>query len=178
MINLILSLIYLMLPAYIANMMPVFVKKINFLNTPVDFNKKYKGKPVLGSHKTWRGLFFGVLGAVIIAYIQFLLQKYPAFSNISLLDYSDWFAVGFLLGFGALSGDIIKSFFKRRVNIKPGKPWIPWDQLDYAVGAMLFIYPVYPLPFMQMIIILSISFFGHILFNHLGYYLKIRKQKW
>jgi len=174
----IIKCIYFMLPAYLANMMPVFAKKINFLNIPVDFNKKWKGKPILGSHKTWRGLFFGVLAGIIIAYIQFLLYKFPSFANVSFIDYSKWFLIGLLLSSGALAGDMAESFFKRRADIKPGKPFIPWDQLDYAVGAVLFVFIVYPLSFLQIITILLISFLGHILFSHIGYYLKLKKVKW
>ncbi|MBW2977452.1 CDP-2,3-bis-(O-geranylgeranyl)-sn-glycerol synthase [Candidatus Woesearchaeota archaeon] len=178
MLMFLLSVLYFMLPAYFANMAPVFVRKIKFLDSSIDFNKKYKGKPILGKHKTWRGLFFGVLFGIVVAYIQYLLYGYSSFSNISFVDYNNWFIIGFLLSFGALVGDSVKSFFKRRVGVKPGKPFIPWDQIDYAIGAIFFIYFVYALTVAQMIAILLISFFGHILINHLGYYLGIREVKW
>lgn len=173
-----LQCIYFMLPAYFANMAPVFVRKIRFLDYPIDFNKKWKGKPILGSHKTWRGLFFGVLAGIITAYIQNLLLKYPLFAELSFAEYSDWLLIGFLLSFGALAGDSVKSFFKRRVNIKPGKPFIPWDQIDYSIGSIIFVYIIQPLTFMQIAAIVLISFFGHILINHAGYYLKIREVRW
>ena len=86
--------------------------------------------------------------------------------------------LGLLLSSGALVGDMVESFFKRRANVKPGKPFIPWDQLDYVVGALLFVYFIYPLTIAKIIIILLISVFGHILFSHLGYYLKLKKVKW
>jgi len=178
MINLILKVFYLMIPVYFANMTPVFTRKINFLNYPVDFNKKFKGKPILGSHKTFRGFFFGILAGIIITYIQFLLQRYPAFASISLFDYSNWIVIGFLLGCGSLIGDSTKSFFKRRANIKPGKPFIPWDQLDYSIGSLLFISFIYLLPWEIIITTLVLNFLLHIVANHLGYYLKIRKVKW
>jgi len=178
MIQLILISIYLMLPAYLANMMPVFVKKINFLNYPVDFNKKFKNKPILGTHKTFRGLFFGIIVGIIIAYIQYLLRNYSFFANISLLNYEYWILIGFLLGFGALVGDMAKSFFKRRVNIKPGAKFIPWDQLDYSIGSLLFISIIF-IPSWQIILtVLILNFLLHISANHIGYYLKIREVKW
>lgn len=167
-----------MLPAYFANMAPVFVRRIKFLDIPVDFDKKFKGKPIFGSHKTWRGLFFGILFGVVVAYIQFRLNSSAFFAGLSFVDYSNWFVLGLLLSLGALVGDLVKSFFKRRVGVKPGKRFIPWDQIDYAVGAILFVYIVHALTAMQIVLILLISFFGHILINHLGYYLKIRKVKW
>ena len=142
MIDFIASVFYLMLPAYFANMAPVLVKDIHlfdFLAKPIDFGKKIKGKPILGSHKTFRGFIFGVIFALIIAYVQHILYRYPFFSSISFINYSNWIAVGFLLGFGALFGDSVKSFFKRRVGIKPGHRFIPWDELDYTIGSLLFI---------------------------------------
>jgi len=178
MIDIILTALYLMLPAYFANMVPLLVRKVNFLNVPVDFNKKWKGKPIFGSHKTWRGMFFGVIAGVIVAYIQFVLLRYSFFADISLLDYSNWLVVGFLLGFGALVGDAIKSFFKRRVGVKPGGKFIPWDEIDYTIGALLFISLVY-IPSWQIILaVLILNFILHIAVNHIGYYLGINDVKW
>ena len=106
------------------------------------------------------------------------MLKYPFFSNLSLLNYSNWLAIGFLLGFGALFGDLVKSFFKRRMNIKPGKSFFPWDQLDYTIGALVFILFLY-IPSWQLVItILIISTLLHIIVKHIGYYLKINKIKW
>jgi CDP-2,3-bis-(O-geranylgeranyl)-sn-glycerol synthase len=167
-----------MLPAYLANMMPIFVKKINFLNYPVDFNKKLNKKPILGSHKTWRGFFFGTIAGIIIAYIQSLLSGIEFFQSISILDYSSWLIIGFLLGFGALLGDSVKSFFKRRLNIKPGKRFIPWDQLDYTIGS-LGLLSIFFIPSWQIIITcLILNFILHILATKIGYYTGIRKEKW
>ena len=112
---LILKSMYLMLPAYFANMAPVIVKKINIFDYPVDFNKKFGKKPLFGKHKTFRGFIFGIVFAITIAYVQFRLAEADSFWSISILDYEKWLLIGFLMGFGALSGDLIKSFFKRRI---------------------------------------------------------------
>ncbi len=160
-----------MLPAYFANMAPVIFKKIDILDKPI--NEK-----LLGSHKTWRGLFFGVLAGIVIAYIQFILQRYDLFSDLVFFDYSNWLALGFLLGFGALFGDIVKSFFKRRVGIKPGKRFIPWDQLDYSIGSLLLVWIFYTLTWKIVITVILVNFILHIFVNHLAYYLGLREVKW
>lgn len=179
MFELILKSIYFMLPAYFANMAPVVVKRwFKFLAIPIDFNKKWKGEAIFGSHKTIRGFVFGILFALIVAYLQKALYANPFFSNLSFIDYSGWLGAGFLLGFGALFGDLVKSFFKRRVGIKPGARFIPWDQLDYIIGALVFVSFVYT-PSLQVIaVILIISFVLHVAANHIAYYLKITKVKW
>jgi CDP-2,3-bis-(O-geranylgeranyl)-sn-glycerol synthase len=177
-IQIILQGLYLMLPAYFANMTPVLVKKINFLHYPLDFNLKIKNKTILGTHKTWRGLFFGTIAGIIISFIQFQFQKHSYFTAITILDYSNWLIIGFLLGFGALFGDAFKSLIKRRCKIKPGKPFFPWDQLDFLIGALLFISIIQTLDIKIIISILLISPILTIICNHIAFYTNIRGEKW
>ncbi|MFH0867860.1 MAG: CDP-2,3-bis-(O-geranylgeranyl)-sn-glycerol synthase [Candidatus Woesearchaeota archaeon] len=178
MLNLILQCFYFILPAYFANMAPVIVKKINFLKIPIDFNKTLNNKPIFGKNKTIRGLIFATIFATIITYLQFLLYKNNILTNLAITNYSNWLLMGFLMGFGAIFGDLIESFVKRRLNYKPGKPFIPFDQTDFVIGALIFVYPLVKLPLNKIIIILLLSFILHVLVNHFAYYTKIRKEKW
>jgi CDP-2,3-bis-(O-geranylgeranyl)-sn-glycerol synthase len=176
MIQTILQSLYFMLPAYVANMTPVFLRGVNLLNYPLDFNKSFRGQPLLGKNKTFRGLFFGTLFAVAMAYIQHLLQA--STFHAPGIDYSNWFWLGFLLGFGALFSDTVKSFFKRRLGKKPGERFLPWDQLDFAIGALVFVSLVYVPPLAVVVISIVASFFLQIATVHVGFYLGIRKEKW
>lgn len=169
---------YLMLPAYFANMAPVIAKKIDIFAYPIDFNRQISKKPILGKNKTFRGLIFGVVFAIIIAYLQFLLFKTEFFKNLSFFDYQNWLLFGFLFGFGALIGDLIKSFFKRRLGIAPGKRFIPFDQTDFVVGALISIMPIFDLTLKTFFVSLVLSFVLHIIVNHIAFYLKIRNEKW
>jgi len=159
-----------MLPAYLANMAPVIVKK-SYKKLSIPVNTK-----IFGKNKTYRGLIFGILFAIIIAFIQYLV--YPQLKDLSFLDYSNWFKIGFLMGFGAVFGDIIESLVKRRLKYKPGQPFVPLDQLDFVLGSLLFISLIF-IPTIKMIItIIIVSFILHVLVNHSAYYLKIRNEKW
>lgn len=169
---------YLMLPAYFANMAPVIVKRINLFNFPVDFNKKINGKPILGSHKTFRGFVFGIIFAVIIAYAQFLLHQLEFFRNLSFFDYGGWLLLGFLMGFGALAGDSVKSFFKRRIGMKPGERFIPFDQIDFVIGAFAFTALFFDATLKIFAASLLLTFALHIIVNHAAFYMKIRSEKW
>ncbi|MBI1935560.1 CDP-2,3-bis-(O-geranylgeranyl)-sn-glycerol synthase [Candidatus Woesearchaeota archaeon] len=169
---------YLMLPAYFANMAPVIANGINFLAYPVDFNRKIGGKPILGQNKTFRGIFFGILSAVVIAYIQHLLYSKEAFQSMSFIDYQNWLLFGFLTGFGALAGDLIKSIVKRRLNINPGDRFIPFDQTDFVFGALIFMMPIFDLTLKIFAAALLLSFILHIAVNHIAFYLRIRNEKW
>ena len=169
---------YHMLPAYFANMAPVLVKKINLFVFPIDFGKKLNDKPLFGKNKTFRGFIFGISFGMSTAYFQFLLYMFPFFESLSFFDYQYWILFGFLMGFGALAGDLIKSFFKRRMGISPGDRFVPFDQTDFVVGALIFIMPVFNLNFKIFLVSLLLSFVLHIIVNHTAFYLRIRNEKW
>jgi|SRR3989338_4220043 len=169
---------YLMLPAYFANMAPVIFKKIRIFEYPIDMSKNINGKPIFGKNKTYRGIIFGIFMAIIIVYVQYRMYNFEFFKNISFFEYRNWLLFGALMGSGALVGDLIKSFFKRRLGIEPGDRFIPFDQTDFVIGALVFILPVFDVTFNLFIVSLLLSFVLHILVNHLAFYLKIRNEKW
>ena len=168
---LILKSLYFCLPAYLGNMVPIFVKKIPLLNYPV-WEKKF------GKNKTWRG----TISAIIIGMIVFALQKYAysqGFTEWALIDYNGFSVLlGALLGGGAIIGDLAESYFKRKQGIKPGERWLFWDQIDFVIGGLLLACLVYVPPAEVVLILIVLSPFLHVFFNHLGYFLKIRKSKW
>lgn len=172
--------LWFFLPAGIANAVPVIVSKIPVLkkyNYPMDFNKTYKGIRIFGDHKTIRGLISGIIAAILI----FLLQQYLYTSNESLeaILYWDYTSINpiifaLLSALGALLGDAIKSFFKRRTNIKPGEPWFPFDQIDFIIGGCIFLSPyLYDKP-SQYISILIVYFLMHLISTFLGFLLKLK----
>lgn len=180
----ILQLFYLMLPGIFANMMPVFAGKLNILKSlavPVDFNKKwFDNKPIFGSHKTFRGFVTGIFVSIIIIYLQIKLYNYDFFQKLSIIPYSQYnfFILGFLLGFGVLFGDTLKSFFKRRLDIKPGKPFIPFDQIDSVLGALLLVSIIYIPTFKLVISLILLSIITHFTVRTIGYYSGITKERW
>lgn len=173
---LVFKLLWLMLPVWLANMSPVLLAKRLFpgWTTPMDFGFKLWGRPLLGKNKTWRGFLTGIGVAVLVAW----LQSIAGLEWLNLYDYSNWLAWGFLLGFGAMLGDAVKSFFKRRAGLRPGERWVPFDQLDYVVGALAFASIVWFPGWLNSLYILLVSFFGHIAVNHVGYWLGVRESKW
>ena len=173
---------YFMLPGIFANMTPVLIRNHwKFLERPVDFNLKwFDGKRLLGDHKTWRGVISGTLVSIGIVAIQKWLMRFETFEGISWFPYDEYsvWLVGFLIGFGALFGDIVKSFFKRRVGVPPGKAFIPWDQIDAAVGAIALLYIIWPISWQDSLSLIIFTFVLHILTRNIGYYLRINKERW
>jgi CDP-2,3-bis-(O-geranylgeranyl)-sn-glycerol synthase len=160
------QLLYFMAPAYVANMAPPFVRYWKGWNRPIS-------ERWLGSHKTVMGFGAGVLGAVLVVFVQSRLAW-----EGSLVAYGAWAELGGRFGAGAMAGDTVKSFFKRRAGVTPGKPWIPLDQLDFVLGALLLVWPRAALAWEDLAIVLGLSFGGHILVNHLGYWLGVRDARW
>lgn len=161
--------IYTTLPAIFANMAPIMMKKVPFLVYPLDFNLTFKGERIFGDHKTFRGLFFGILFSMIIVYIQVFIYRNLTF-NLSIIEYDkiNYHLLGFLIGLGVIFGDSVKSFFKRRLKIKPGEKFMPWDQIDCALGGLLFGRIVWDYPIEYAISILFITFFLHISIRHIA----------
>ena len=163
--------ILVFLPAGIANMVPVFAAKLPLLkkfNAPADLNLTFRGKRLLGENKTIRGFIVGTLVAGLVFWVESMFWDQP-----QVMIIQPYFA-GMLLGFGALFGDAVKSFFKRQLEIAPGKSWFPFDQLDFILGAILF-----SLLFMRVSLtqyILAIVFWAllHLLTVLVGYFLHIR----
>ncbi len=147
MLNLILEALGFYLPAYVANMMPIFFDKLGLLKSwaiPIDGGRRLGKNEIFGSHKTWRGIFAGVVGGFLAALIVVVMGVVVMDAGLNtefeiyvkVLVISLFWGGG--LGLGALLGDLIKSFFKRRFGIKDGAPFVPFDQIDFALGAVLF----------------------------------------
>jgi len=172
------SAFYFMLPAYFANMAPVIVKKIGLFKFPIDFGKKLNNKSIFGKNKTFRGLIFGVLFAVIISFIQYFLYLNNIFNDLSYVDYSSWLQFGLLMGFGAILGDLAESFVKRRINYEPGKSFFPFDQIDFVIGALLLSSFIVDLSLIVIMVIIVLSLILDIIVNHIAYYTGVRDEKW
>lgn len=173
MIELILSSIYLIFPAYVANMCPVIFAKVPLFGVPIH-------EKLFGANKTYRGFISGYVGALGVLFLQQYLTNNDIFTQFALLDYQqiNIFLYAFLFGIGAITGDIIESFFKRRLNIKPGGPFFPFDQLDFVIGAYIFLLPVYVIPWQNLLAIIIVTPLLHFLTNVIGYILKIKKVWW
>ena len=131
---------WLILPAYIANASALILGG----GLPIDFGKKFNdGKRILGDGKTWRGLFIGTFIGMTAGFGFSVVSKIASNINfpIKINDFTGFplmIPILFSLCFGALIGDIIESFFKRRIGKKRGENWIPFDQIDFILGVLFF----------------------------------------
>ena len=161
------ELLYLMAPAYAANMAPPLLARYwKGWNRPIS-------RRWLGAHKTVLGFAAGVLAAIVTAALQRALGW-----EGSLVDYGGWLPLGAAFGASALAGDALKSFLKRRLHIAPGEPWIPADQLDFVLGALVVAVPWAGLGVQDVALIVALSVAGDIAVNHAAWFLGIRTTRW
>ncbi len=156
------SLLYIF-PAYSANAIPVIFGG----GSPLDFGRTFKdGRPIFGSHKTFRGFFAGLAVGTLVG-----LGESFVFTSYNPL-------LGFLLSSGALLGDLAGAFVKRRIGLNPGAFMPVIDQIDFVLGALLFSLLLAPPSLIMAFIILAFTIPIHLLTNLLAYLLKAKNKPW
>jgi len=168
--------LWFILPAYIANAFPVICGG----GLAIDMGKKLPdGKPIFGSHKTIRGFIVGLIAGVFTSVIQSALLQFITFSDF-VLPFHFNVLIGSMIALGALVGDLIHSFIKRRLGLAEGSPLPVADQLDFVVGAILFSLPVSlsSLPLLTVILVILITLPIHLLTNLIAYMLGVKKTPW
>lgn len=172
--------LYFILPAYLSNSGGLIFGG----GKPVDFEKSDKhGTRWIGNGVTWKGMVGGtILGTVVGA-----IQGY--FDPTIIANYGPWIytpisanltegiITGFLLGFGALVGDAIGSFIKRRIGIGRGKPAPILDQIDFLLVALIFVSPIYNLSWGFIAIAIVLTIIIHLVANTIAYLVGI-KDTW
>jgi len=156
---------YLFLPAGIANAVPPILTRFLGPGRPIDGGRQWRGRPIFGAHKTWQGL----IGGTAAGCITFFVQRTVDHLDLPLL-------IGVLMPLGALCGDLVKSFLKRRMAIEPGRSWFPLDQLDYVLGALVATAPLMLLPWRIVASTVIVYFTLHLLVSAIGFALGVKES--
>lgn len=166
--------LFFIFPAYVANAIPVVLGG----GLPIDSGRKLPdGKPIFGSHKTIRGFAAGIIAGTLTGAAQTAALELGALSDFAISSQFN-VGLGFVISFGALTGDLVHSFVKRRIGIAEGSPLPIADQIDFVVGAVLFSLLVSPPPLLTIIIIFVITLPVHVLTNIFAYLFGVKKTPW
>lgn len=164
--------VWLMWPAYGANGLCMFARG----KRAIDGGRKWKGKAILGPGKTWEGLALGVIVATLVATLQMFAYHYlpwsasPVALDIVLMTP----LLGFMMGLGAMLGDMGGSAIKRRLNIDRGKPAPLLDQLDFIAGMLIFASLLVAIKWEWAVILLVMTPVIHLAANGVAYLLKLK----
>jgi len=157
------SALWFILPAYVANATPVVLGG----GRPIDAGEKFiDGRPIFGAGKTVRGFIAGLAAGTFVGLLQGIAEG----------PLSRYLALGFLLALGALLGDLLGSFIKRRLGIKRGGAAPGLDQLSFVIVALLAASPL-ALPSWEIVFtIIIITLPIHLATNFGGYKLGLKSR--
>jgi hypothetical protein len=148
--NGVLRVAWLAVPVLAAGIMHVAVLRFGALrplDVPLDAARTWRGRPLLGRNKTWRGVVVMPLTSALVMRMQAALaRRSPAVARITAVDFAhvNPLAGGAILGLGYVVGELPNSFVKRQLGIGPGGRSARWarlqyvtDQVDSVVGCLL-----------------------------------------
>ncbi len=168
---LILQALWLIFPAYVANASPVVIHG----RKPLDFGKKLRKHRILGDGKTFEGTIGGIAFGTLVGALQmYTLDFLP--KELLLPKHSIPLIIA--LSAGAIIGDIIGAFIKRRLGIPRGEPALLLDQLDFLIVALVFANFVIAISMQIIILLLIITPILHLSTNIFAYIMKIKNRPW
>jgi len=152
-----LSIYIKMLPAMVANSAPVIIGG----GPSIDAGARFiDSQPIFGKNKTIRGFLGGILIGGMIGVL--LSQGY-------------W---GFVLAAGALLGDLVGAFIKRRLGIEPGQPLPLLDQYDFVIGAFVVSELFNPVDINEFLLFVVTIPLVHVGANVIAFRLGLKKVPW
>jgi len=181
--------LWVLTSAFIANATATFPKGRGL--PPMDFGKvwPWDGRRVLGPSKTWSGFLFGSCFAIPFGLLQaYLILIAPP--DLAIVPTFGPTVLGsvpvvLLLTFGALTGDAVGSFVKRRLGRESGARTLLIDQLPFVllpVGIGLLVFPATFVPafwsWEALLWLLVFTLGMHALFNYIGYRAGWKKVPW
>lgn len=167
------EIIFFILPFALTNIFASMSRhfKISILEKPIDFGVELNNHRLFGENKTIRGALFGILFGILGMY---LISNQT--QNIFMFNlYPPWL-YGIIGSIGAVTGDLFGSATKRQIGIKPGEPLHYFDQSDWLIGTLIFLYPIINISFIQIFFLLTVIPLAHYIVKYIGYKLKIEKK--
>ncbi|HEB99608.1 MAG TPA: CDP-archaeol synthase [Thiotrichales bacterium] len=129
---------------------------------PIDGGHPFAdGRPWLGPSKTWRGLLSGLAAPLLLTPLAGL----------------DW-GTGLLIGGGAMAGDLLASFLKRRLGIAPSGMAPGLDQVPESLLPLWLARERLGLDWLDLVVLTLLFVVLELALSRLAYRLHIRKHPW
>jgi CDP-2,3-bis-(O-geranylgeranyl)-sn-glycerol synthase len=169
--------LWILLPAYAANGTPPLSKG----KKPIDFNRNFiDGKRIFGDGKTIEGTSLGLATGFLVGALQTFghpfLNSYAMKLGFYLPQMSLF--IGFLIPLGALVGDMVASFVKRRLGLPRGANVPLLDQWNFVIGSVVFVIWFTEITAFMFLIMLLITPIVHRIANVIAYKIKIKREPW
>lgn len=157
-----LELIHLLLLIIIANGAPILLRILlkDSFKLAVDFGQKLAdNNPVFGPSKTWRGIFAALLATSVAAWLS-------GYSPVA----------GLLIAFYAAMGDLLSSFVKRRLGMKPSSMAPLLDQIPESLFPAYMLREVFNLEISSIILLVLIFIITELILSHILYKWGVRRR--
>ncbi len=178
-IGVVVTAFWAMLPAYVPNNAAVVVGG----GPPIDGGRTWDGKRLLGDGKTWLGTAGGWLAGVLLA-LGLNAAHDSAVDVLGVAVPEFPLAAALALPLGAMLGDIVASFLKRRTGRDRGAPFPGLDQLDFVVGALVLTFLAAPSWFLAtftlpvLVVVVVMTPVLHVGTNVGAYLLGLKDEPW
>lgn len=101
---------------------------------------RHKMFPRISPKKSWEGFFGGLVFAISVALIWYVLYWTQA-DQVTIAGKIEWLIMGLLIGIASVIGDLIESKFKRTIGVKDSGKLIPGhggilDRIDATLLAV------------------------------------------
>ena len=168
-----------MLPAYVPNNAAVLAGG----GRPIDAGRTWRGRRFLGDGKTWRGTAVGILAGAGLTLVLNAVQ--PAVADVLGIPLPAFpFVAVVALPAGAMLGDIVASFLKRRTGRERGAAFPILDQFDFVVAAFALTWLLAPewflatftIPVLAVVLVLTPVL--HVGTNVIAYALRLKNEPW
>jgi CDP-archaeol synthase len=153
-----------------------------WLARPIDAGARWRGRPIFGHSKTFRGPICVAAGtAAGFALEQSLLAHLDAVPPLAPTESLSW-CVGAAAGAAAELSELPNSFVKRRLGVAPGATargllsvvFYVWDQLDLLLGYWLVLSLAIPVTPTRVVISVLLVGAAHPVSTLCGYLLGMR----
>ena len=149
-------------PAYFANAAPLVLGG----GASLDGGRSLAdGRPIFGPHKTVRGVIAGIVAGTLIGLAESVVD-----SRLGI--------AGFMIALGAILGDLLGAFVKRRLKVEPGRAFPVLDQLDFILGSVVLGYPFFQVGLISILLVVVVTPPIHLATNYGAYRLGIKKTQW
>lgn len=157
--------------------------------TKVDFGKSWKGKRIFGDGKTWRGLFGGALSGIALGLVMLgISHSFDPGNHWGFGSFNQGLIIITTLAFGAVLGDLMGAFVKRRMGLERGERAPILDQYDFVLGSFLLTALFNPgwilgtyiagWNILALLFLLFVMFGLHRAANIIGYKMGLKNEPW
>lgn len=146
----------------IANGAPIIARLLlgDRLSFPLDGYARFiDGRPLLGASKTVRGLVFSVVATSTVALLVGMRLS-----------------TGIVVGVGAMAGDLLSSFTKRRLGLNPSSRATGLDQIPESLVPTLMCWRELSLTAADVVAVVGLFWFGEIVLSRLLFRMHIRDR--